>query len=160
MAGAFSPDAGAVASLLSVLEAADSPSNEVQRSVMQQLEHFSSTIPETPGYLNHIFIQTDARENVRLRAGLALKNAVTQRLAAFPGNVLEYIKESLWNGLSDASPAVRNTTASVLDWLLRSIGPMNWPEAVVKLMQFMESDNLPAREVRMGEISELCMAIY
>lgn len=145
---AFSPDEGAVSSLLSVLEAVDSPSNEVQRSVMQQLDHFSSTVPELPGFLCHIFVRSNAAETVRLRAGLALKNSVVQQLAAFPPLVLEYVKGTLWDGLSDSSASVRNTAASVLDWLLRCIGPSNWPEAVLRLMQLMESDNLQAREVR------------
>lgn len=144
----FVPDAGAVSSLLSTLEAADSPSNEVQRSVMQQLDHFSSTVPEFPGYLCSIFVQQDAREVVRLRAGLALKNSVVQRLAAFPPPVLEYIKNALWQGLSDRSSSVRSTTASVLDWLIRGIGPSNWAEAILRLMQLMQAGDLPAKEVR------------
>jgi transportin-1 len=147
MAG-FSPDGAAVAQLLSMFELADSPSNEVQRSVMQQLDHFSSNVPEFAGYLAYIFIHAEAREPVRLRAGLALKNVIVLRLSALPQPVLEYIKETLWQGLSDSKAGVRATTASVLDWLIRSIGPSNWPEAVLRLMQFMEAENLAAREVQ------------
>lgn len=147
MAG-FTPDADALSQLVNVLRHADSPSTEAQRVVVQQLDHFSITVPSLPAYLVYIFANaSDESENVRLRAGLALKNAVVQRLAAWPAEILEYVKETIWLGLEDPSVQVRNTAASVLDWLFKTLGPSNWPQVLVKLLQYMNSDKQATQEV-------------
>lgn len=145
---AFQADPSAVAELVATFAAADSPDNAVQRRVLQQLDSFSS-IPEYPGYLCYIFTQSKQESPaVRQRAGLAFKNAILGRLGAFPPSVLQYIKDAIWDGLDDGNAAVRSTTASVLDHLIRTVGPTEWPESIIRLAQVMQtSASLPAKEV-------------
>lgn len=134
-------DDAALAQLVQVLKLADSPSTEAQRQVVEQLDYFSKNIPELPAYLVNIFaLSRDQSELIRVRAGLTLKNSIQQRLAAFPTNVREYVKETIWSALEDETSAqVRNTASSVIDWLIRCIGPLQWPEATARLLHYMNS---------------------
>lgn len=142
-------DSNALSQLVQVLRLADSPSTEAQRQVVEQLDYFSKNVPELPAYLVNIFaLASNESELVRVRAGLSLKNTIQQRLAAFPPSVLEYVKETVWNALEDASSAqIRNTASSVLDWLVRCIGPLQWPQAIARLVHSMNSSNLQVKEV-------------
>lgn len=149
----WQPDESALAQLIQVLRFADSPSNDAQRQVIEQLAQFSANVPSFPAYLAYLFLFSSSEsENVRLRAGLALKNNVTQRLAAFPPEILEYVKDSIWMGLQDDAPSIRNTAASVLDWLFKTIGPLQWPQAMQKLAQYVNAPKLPTQEVRLLSI--------
>lgn len=134
-------DGGALSQLVDVLKLADSPSTEAQRQVVEQLDYFSKNVPELPAYLVNIFaLAKDQSELVRIRAGLTLKNSIQQRLAAFPTNVREYVKETIWYALEDPTSAqVRSTASSVIDWLIRCIGPLQWPEAIARLVHYMNS---------------------
>lgn len=134
-------DGAALAQLVDVLKLADSPSTEAQRQVVEQLDYFSKNVPELPAYLVNIFaLSKDQSELVRVRAGLTLKNTIQQRLAAFPSNVREHVKDTIWFALEDdTSNQVRNTASSVIDWLIRCIGPLQWPEAFARLLQYMNS---------------------
>jgi len=148
MSAAWTPDGDALQQLVTVLAAADSPDTNAQRQVVEQLDHFSKNVPSFPAYLAYIFaLDRSQGENIRLRAGLSLKNNVTQRVAAFPSDVLAYVKDIIWVAMEDASASIRNTASSVVDWLFRTLGPSNWPEAIVKLLQLMESPNQQAKEV-------------
>lgn len=149
MASAWTPDQEALGQLTSVLAAADSPSTEAQQQVVAQLEHFSKSVPALPAYLVYIFAldRSGQSESVRLRAGLSLKNNVTDRVAQFPPEVLSYVKETVWTAMEDPSPQIRNTASSVIDWLFRTLGPSNWTDAILRLMQLMDSHSLQAKEV-------------
>jgi transportin-1 len=148
--GLFEPDRDALQQLIQVLQHADVPTNEAQKAVIEQLDHFSATVPALPGYLVYIFaVCTNESENVRLRAGLALKNNVTNKVAVFPPEILEYVKDTIFVALQDTHVQIRNTASSIVDWLFRSLGPSNWPEAIVRLLECMNSGNQAIQEVGM-----------
>jgi transportin-1 len=150
-------DPAALSQLVEVLKLADNPSTEAQRQVVDQLDYFSKNVPELPAYLVFIFaLAKDQSELLRIRAGLSLKNTIQQRLAAFPPNVVDYIKESIWSALEDGSSLqIRNTASSVLDWLIRCIGPIQWPQAIARLVHYMNSPNELVKEVGLPLLSYL-----
>ena len=149
MATLWQPSAEALSQLLEVLRYGERPDTASQQVVVKQLELFAESVPSFPAYLVYIFaLCNDESASVRLRAGLSLQNTVKQRVAAFPVEILEYVKQTIFDALEDINAHIRNTASSVLDWLFRSIGPSNWPQAIVKLLQCMGSQSLVAREVR------------
>ena len=145
----WQPDKDALVQLVEVLRYGDRPDTASQQLVVQQLDHFSTTVPSFPAYLVYIFaLCTDEVSTVRIRAGLSLQNSVKQHVVAFPPDILEYVKQTIFDALQDSNVQIRNTASSVLDWLFRSVGPSNWPEAIIRLLQFMNSQTLVTQEVR------------
>lgn len=80
-------------------------------------------------------------------SGLLLKNNLKLRLASIPQDVIEYIKSTIFDAIADPVAMIRNTVSTVIDQLLVTLQPENWPEALSKLVELVDSQDKNAQEV-------------
>ena len=129
--------------------------------VRQHLESFNS-IPDYNSYLTYILcvpLNPPEGELVRSAAGLLLKNNVRIRLEEMTPDVVAYIKATIFNVLGDPVSMIRNTVSTVIDTLLIELGPTNWPEALSRLMELVDSPDPHTQEVRPLCSSSLCLVV-
>src|SRR5258708_666362 len=113
--------------------------------VRGRIEQFHN-VSDFPCYLAYVLVTPDANvpASDRAVAGYLLQTAVRSKwhnLVAAPPIVLAYLKHVLLNSLLDADLDVRRAGQGVLSWLIRAIGPENWPEAIERLVQLAEGGN-------------------
>jgi transportin-1 len=80
-------------------------------------------------------------------AGLLLKNNIRLRLEQFQPQVIEYVKANIFTALGDSVSMIRNTVSTVIDTLLVELGPQAWPEALSKLIELVDSNDVYLQEV-------------
>lgn len=86
-------------------------------------------------------------EVVRSLAGLILKNNLRMRLESIPPTVLEYVKANIFKAIGDPLSIIRSTVGTVIDTLLVTLGPSNWPEGLSTLIDLMDSPERFIQEV-------------
>lgn len=115
---------------------------------LQRLESFNE-IPDYPCYLVHILTALPGEQDTtRTMAGLILKNNIRMRFRSLQPGVLDHVKAHIFTALQDPSPTIRNTAGTVIDTLLTSLEPENWPEALSKLLELADSPDQKTQEVR------------
>ena len=119
------------------------------RSRPQHLESFNS-VADYNSYLTYILcvpLNPPEEDTVRSMAGLLLKNNVRLRLEEMPQDVVSYIKATIFNAIGDPVSMIRNTVSTVIDTLIVELGPTNWPEALSRLMELVDSPDQYTQEV-------------
>lgn len=69
------------------------------------------------------------------------------RLEQFLPQVTEYVKANIFTALGDSVSMIRNTVSTVIDTLLVELGPQAWPEALSKLVELIDSNDVYLQEV-------------
>ncbi|KAM0793118.1 hypothetical protein ACM66B_000597 [Microbotryomycetes sp. NB124-2] len=145
--------------LLQCLRNSGSPDSKVQESINERLESFNK-IPDYNSYLAYVLTQLPNEDPmVRSMSGLLLKNNLKLRLQEIPGEVVEYVKQHIFSVIADNVPMIRNTVSTVINQLLIALGPENWPEALSKLIELLDSSNKDAQEGAFATMDKLCQDI-
>ncbi|KAK4058210.1 hypothetical protein OIO90_000949 [Microbotryomycetes sp. JL221] len=145
--------------LLQCLRNSGSPSQKVQDSINERLESFNK-IPDYNSYLVHILTALPNEDAmVRSMAGLLLKNNLRLRLQDIPASVIEHVKQVIFDVIADNVPMIRNTVSTVIDQLIVALGPENWPQALSRLIELMDSPNQDAQEGAFATLDKLCQDV-
>ncbi|KAI5479391.1 importin beta-2 subunit [Pseudohyphozyma bogoriensis] len=128
----------------------------IQQQVQERLESFNR-IPDYNSYLTYVLTQLPAEDaTVRSMAGLLLKNNIRMRLESFSPDVVAYVKQHIFAAIADQVPMIRNTVSTVIATLMYGLGPENWPEALSKLMELVDSPDLSAQEGSFATLVKIC----
>ncbi len=109
---------------------------------VQQLQTFNN-IPDYFRYLVYIFAKLrDESENLRMIAGLLLKNNIKEHYHRMPEDVRQYIKNEILLCIGDPKPSIRKTVASIITTIVVKAGFEGWPGLLQALIQFLDSQDL------------------
>ncbi|KAM0748729.1 Transportin-PC [Meredithblackwellia eburnea MCA 4105] len=157
----WQPQPDGLNELLQCLRLSSSTSTQVQNEVQKRLESFNQ-IPDYNSYLTFILcgpLSPPEDDTVRSMAGLLLKNNVRLRLDDIPQEVIEYVKANIFNSVGDPMSMIRNTVSTVINQLVVDIGPSNWPEALSRLMELVDSPDMHTQEGAFATFDKLCQDI-
>lgn len=102
-------------------------------------------MPDYSNYLAYILITQlpDIQGAERSVAGYLLSTNVRFHAERISPESVDYVKTVIFQGLDDQHPEVRKATASVIPWMFRSLGGAEaWPEALTKLMGYIDGQGL------------------
>ncbi|KAG8903271.1 hypothetical protein FRB99_003538 [Tulasnella sp. 403] len=140
----WSPDPAGLQEVLQVLrESTGSESAEVQKantlaSHHRRLQSFIA-IPDYSCYLVHIMAHlTNEDDRVRAVAGLLLKNNA-KTITKAPSEVIDYVKANVLIAFNDRVKEVRDAAGQVIVTLMGALEIAQWPEALMQLMQGLDS---------------------
>ncbi|KAL8292224.1 hypothetical protein RQP46_001690 [Phenoliferia psychrophenolica] len=157
----WTPTAEGLGELIECLRNSSSTSTATQTQVQQRLESFNG-VAEYNSYLTYILcvpLNPPEGELVRSAAGLLLKNNVRLRLNEMNPDVIAYVKATIFNAIGDPVSMIRNTVSTVIDTLIIELGPSNWPEALSRLMELVDSPDPHTQEGAFATFDKLCQDI-
>lgn len=146
MAG-WQPEEEGLRTLLACLRNSGAGDTQSQQEIKTLLDSYT-TVPAYNAYLVYILTQLPSElGTARTMAGLILKNNLRSGLGGIPTDILQYVKDHIFDAIGDADPMIRNTVSSVITTMVAEIGPENWPEALSKLMELIGSPEAKVQEV-------------
>ena len=89
-------------------------------------------------------------EPTRSLSGLILKNNIRAHFEKFPPEVTEFIKTECLNSIGDPSPLIRATIGILITTISAKGGLENWPDLLLRLCQYLDSEDYNVCEVRSG----------
>ena len=105
-------------------------------------------IPDYNSYLTYVLTQMPQEdERYRSVAGLILKNNFRTRVDQVAPEVMAYVKGAMLGAIGDGSAMIRSTVGTVIVTICTLMGPEQWPEALMKLMELLDSSTQSEQEV-------------
>ncbi|KAG8829917.1 hypothetical protein FRC17_005777 [Serendipita sp. 399] len=152
----WTPDPTGLAQILQTLrDSTNIHDKQVQQQITMRLNEYQR-VPNYIAYLAHILSAlTQEGEQIRSIAGYILKNNSRLISAATP-EAAAYVKASAINAFTDQSVMLRNAAQQVLIALLGVLEPKNWPEALMMLIQALDSPDPIAQEGAFVVLSRAC----
>ncbi|KZT41877.1 ARM repeat-containing protein [Sistotremastrum suecicum HHB10207 ss-3] len=141
--------------LQTIHESTDTQNKNVQKAITLKLNSFTR-VPDYIGYLAHILASlTTEDDRIRTIAGYLLKNNAKLVANSTP-DVLHYVKDSILRAFNDPSPMIRGAAGQDVVAFLGTLQPRNWPEALMLLMQNLESSNFEIQEAAFNILEKTC----
>ncbi|KAG8926361.1 hypothetical protein FRC03_004321 [Tulasnella sp. 419] len=152
----WTPQYAGLQEVLQVIrDSTNSESPEVQKANTMRLQTFT-TVPDYSCYLVHILAQLkDEDDRVRAVAGLLLKNMAKTLNKSAP-EVINYVKQNVLIAFASPSKEVRNAAGQVVVALMGALEVAQWPEALMQLMQDLDSQNPQQQEAAFGVLEKAC----
>ena len=128
----------------------------------------AKTSPDLNNYLAYLCTATsnptglspEAWYSARTAAAIMLKNNVKSEYNSLPDLSKLYIKHTIFPGLSDPTPQIRNYVGNVITEMVRQEGLSRWPEVLSKLVSIVEDGgcggSADAAEGAMGALFKIC----
>ncbi|KAL9645352.1 hypothetical protein ABK040_002551 [Willaertia magna] len=157
----WKPDEQGLVQVLDLLIKSRKGSSEVQKECLTKLTEFNNTVPDFNNYLAYIFTKCKEIEvPERQAAGLILKANLKQKLVFLEEPAKEHIKQLLLEALTDESEAIRNTSGTIITFILYSDGIENWMNCIQLLLTLLTSNNQNAVEGSLNAIVKVCEDNY
>ena len=139
--------------LTHVLSNAASPSNEVQLKVMKAVDEMSSR-PDFCDALGYILANpTSAAIEIRQRAGLLLKTAITRVPC---GNQTSGVRELALRSISDPELVIRKTGSSIITTLVTTSPSLPCSDVLEALSGMLTSDSVALAAGAYDAVLKIC----
>ena len=152
----------AVAQVEAMLEQAQVPDSAVQAQITAQLDQLQA-VPEFNQTVAHIFIRrTERPVEMRMAAGLLLKNNVRRQVHTMPPELQAALKAELLAGVGDADARVRQTVGTCIATFASAMGTHQewlalWPDLVPTLSSHLGAATTPSGvEGALDCLSKIC----
>eukprot|EP01047_Picozoa_sp_COSAG01_P046281 COSAG01_NODE_4331_length_5128_cov_8.120501_5_plen_722_part_00 len=159
---AWQPDAASVGQVVSMLQQAQIPDSATQAAITAQLEQLQ-TVPEFNQTLVHVFIRLlDQPINVRVGAGLILKNNIKRHVHTMPPQLATALKSEILHGVVDQDRRVRRTVGTCVSTFARGMGHKDewlqlWPDLMPALSACLDAGaTVEATDGALDCLSKIC----
>lgn len=138
-----------------------------QRNAEAMLKQAKSS-PDINNYLAWITTSADNSTGVspenhfaaRCAAAIMLKNNVKASYKSIQDSSKEYIKSTIFLGLQDKTPQIRNYSGNVITEVVRSGGILGWPQVLPELVSMVANENgqtsAETQDGAMGALFKIC----
>lgn len=146
--------------LVSMLSQTRVASQEVQQNIYQKIEEFHK-VPDFNNYLIYIFTKlenTPTNEEIRVSAGLLLKNNITRYYHDLQTPVRSYIQQQVLPCLGDPADGVRSTAGGIVSAIVRQAGLDRWEGLLENLVGALKSPNTESRFIDgiLSALTKIC----
>ncbi|KAL0236383.1 hypothetical protein GEMRC1_002965 [Eukaryota sp. GEM-RC1] len=121
----WSPSQQGIDTLTNILKQSQVPDETVQQQLLQQLNHFSKTVPDFPLYLAFILSHsTEVDVSIRQTAGLVLRGHIASHFSkdvTVPAELQTSLLHLILEGLKSSKTFLRDVAASCLSSLFPSL---------------------------------------
>ncbi|EMR10996.1 hypothetical protein PNEG_00598 [Pneumocystis murina B123] len=156
MSNSWKPQIEIFSQLIEILRNSISEDSICRNEAMMHLEE-AQKIPDFNKYLANIFLEANKSDiSIRSTAGLLLKNNINMFFSQISNDVLMYLKEASFNGLSDSQQLIRSIAGNLITTIIRKGGIINCPEILPKLMQMLESPDISTQEGAFSAMAKIC----
>jgi transportin-1 len=153
----WQPQQDGVENIIKVLANLQTEDPAVHEQISKALVEFQK-IPEYDRYLVYIFIHLENFLEVRMCAGLLLKNNIKRRPKQdqIDQAELSFLREEVVKGIADPNSDIRRTAGGVLTTIVGAWGIESWPGLIEFLVHCLDNQNPIILDGTFYAISLLC----
>merc|ERR1712100_122942 len=143
------PNQDGLQQLVLMLSQTNSASQEVQAEIYKKLDEFHK-IHDFNNYLMYIFAHlepTPTNTEIRMTAGILLKNNLNQNYGQLDTIVKKFIQQKVLSCLGDEYEMIRKTAGSIIAATIRVGGLPEWPNLMESLVGALNNPNTDARYI-------------
>ncbi|KAL6045658.1 Transportin-1 [Balamuthia mandrillaris] len=139
---AWQPNPEDVQQIVELMKLSQTPRPDVQQTVHQELEKLHNN-PEYSRYLCYIFTKLpELGEDLRMLAGLMLKNYIRGYYVHLPEPIRTYIKNEVVQCIGDKRTAVRRTVGTIITTVIEVTSVNEFPGLLQLFIQLLDSQDV------------------
>lgn len=152
----WQPQEVALGQVITLLKLSQSPDNNSQKMVQQQLKELNDST-DICNYYAYVLAQCGGEdEPTRSLGALVLKNHLKQNFYRINNEVLDYVKDTCLVGLRDNSQLIRASVSLVISTIVVKGGLTAWPQLLQQLCLMMDSPDYAPCEGALNTFEKIC----